>query len=130
MTKISGRDKRVADWLEKIGIDPKMTRRVIIDIPCDGAVWVYIEQFGDSRIFEVEPPPELTTAIRVEPPQDDFEEAIKIAKGLKLYPDDAIKVEDDPPIYKLEKNDKPTPEWLAEFEAKKVAIEKWERPDD
>ena len=65
MSKITGRNKAVADWLAKIGIDPISTRRVVIDIPCNGAVVIYIEAYGDSRMFEVEPLPELNTAIRV-----------------------------------------------------------------
>ena len=160
MAKITGRDKRVADWLEKIGIDPKITRRVVIDIPSDGIVWVYIERYGDSQIFEVEPPPELTTAIHLVPPQEDFEEAIKIIKGLKASeqpiipcpidpppheptPDEAEKAieytallpkgyrQEGLPIKKIEKEQEPTPEWLAEFEAKQqAAISKWEHPDD
>ena len=145
MAKITGRDKRVAEWLEKIGIDPKNTRRVVIDIPCDGPIWIYIEQFGDSAMFEVEPPPELTTAIKVVPSQTNFEEAIKIIKGLKsseqqIIPSDweairnysgqNLKISDES-IKNLTSEQEPTPEWLAEFEAKQqAAISKWEHPDD
>ena len=138
MSKITGRDKRVADWLEKIGIDPKMTRRVVIDIPANGAVWVYIERFGDSSIFEVEPPPELTTAIRVEshpepvegPPQADFEEALKIIKGLKVSEQQVIPVTKGRDPVGVKGAEEPPPEWLEEFEAKQqAAIRKWEHPD-
>lgn len=155
MAKIIGRDKRIADWLEKIGIDPKTARRVVIDISVDSPVYLYIERYGDSTMFEVEPPPELTTAIHLVPPQDDFEEAIKIIKGLKASEQPIldeqplpswkaaqkewraiqacmpIKQGDDPPITKLKREDKPTPEWLAEFEAKQQEnIKKWEHLDD
>ncbi len=125
MSKLTGRDKRVAEWLEKIGIDPKTTRRVVIDIPSNGAVWMYIERYGDSTMFEIEPPPELTTAIHVVPSQSNFEEAIKIIKGLKVSEQPII------PIKRLNKEQEPTPEWLAEFEARQqAAINKWEHSDD
>ena len=138
MSKITGRDKRVAEWLWKIGINPTDTRRVVIDIPCDGPVYMYIERFGNSRIFEVEPPPELTTAIRLVPPQDDFEEAIKIIKGLKvgeqpiISSDEGTDWKEEPEtIQNLKKEDTPTPEWLEEFRAKqRAAIQKWEFPND
>ena len=133
MAKITGRDKRVANWLEKIGIDPKTARRVVVDISADSAVYIYIERYGDSKMFEVEPPPELTTAIKLVPPQDDFEEAMKIIKGLKVNDQTIIpqKQGDDPPVLKLKREDKPTPEWLEEFGAKqRESIKKWERPDD
>jgi len=124
MSKITGRDKRVADWLEKIGIDPKMTRRVVIDIPCDGAVWVYIERFGDSQMFEIEPPPELAKGIKIVTPQADFEEAIRIIKGLKTGEQPIISSD-----YGPDWREEPTPEWLAEFETRQqAAIQKWEHP--
>ena len=122
MTKITGRDKRVADWLEKIGIVPNMTSRVVIDIPANGAVRVYIEQFGDSSMFEVEPPPELTTAIKIKQEESDIEEAVQLLKDLNTR---------NPVPSKVKGADEPTPEWLAEFEAKqRAAIQKWERPGD
>ena len=65
MSKITGQNKAVTEWLQKIGIDTKLARRVIIDIPCNGPIEIYIESYGDSSIFEIEPPPELKTAIRV-----------------------------------------------------------------
>ena len=93
MSKMTGKQKVIAEWLEKIGIDPNSARRVVIDIPCDGAVVVYIEAYGDSSIFEVEPPPELRTAIRVtqdeteliEPKwsEDEIEEAKRIIDSIK-----------------------------------------------
>ena len=123
MSKITGRDRRVADWLEKIGIDPKATRRVVIDISVDSPIWVYIEQFGDSRMFEVEPPPELTTAIRVQSPQADFEEAIKLIKGLKVSEQPILPI---PPGFSdnvLEPTDY-DPDKLKEY------IKQWKNPDD
>ena len=117
MSKITGRDRRVADWLEKIGIDPKVTRRVVIDISVDSPVWVYIEQFGDSRMFEVEPPPELITAITVGQVGTDFEEAVRLINELNEQQVKGAK--------------EPTPEWLAGYKDKQqVAIQKWEHSDD
>ena len=119
MSKVTGRDKRVADWLETIGIDPKVTRRVVIDIPCNGAVVMYVERFGDSSMFEVEPPPDLITAIIVGQVGTDFEEAVRLINELKS----------DEQQVKGAKE--PTPEWLAEYQAKQQeAIGKWEHSDD
>lgn len=53
------------DWLIKIGVDPSTSRRVVIDIPHDGAVMIYVERFGDTRMLEIEPPSKLTTAIKI-----------------------------------------------------------------
>jgi hypothetical protein len=49
--------KELADWLDTAGIVIKgqHASRVILDIGVGRPVKVYVEQFGDSRIFEVEP---------------------------------------------------------------------------
>ena len=131
MAKITGRDKRVAEWLEKIGIDPKMTRRVVIDISANSAVYIYIEQYGDSRIFEIEPPPELTTAIHLVPPQPDFKEVNKTINGLRVNGQPIIPSDGIRPIHNLKKEEEPTTKWIDEFVAKQQsAIKKWEHPDD
>ncbi len=116
MAKITGRDKRVAEWLEKIGIDTKMTRRVVIDIPANGIIQIYLEQYGDSSIFEIEPPPELATAIRVEPAKDSLEEALQIIKEINR----------DEKLYNLADYD-PTdydPDKLRQY------IRQWKQPND
>lgn len=59
MTRVTGRSKKVTEWLEVMGVDVKNTRRVIIDIPYDGAVIVYLEQLGNLAMFEISPPPDL-----------------------------------------------------------------------
>jgi hypothetical protein len=57
--KILGKDKKIAAWLESLGIEAKATRRVIIDIPYDGAVPIYLEQYADESMFEIGPPDDL-----------------------------------------------------------------------
>ena len=40
--------------LIKGGIEiPEMTRRIVIDIPCDGCVMVYYETYADKNVLDV-----------------------------------------------------------------------------
>lgn len=46
------------DWLVKAGVlrPEEKTRRVIIDVPYDGPVKIYIEDFADSSMLTLFPP--------------------------------------------------------------------------
>jgi hypothetical protein len=46
----------IADWLKRAGIKVPCLSHVIIDIPVDGAVRVYIDSYGEERLFQVKPP--------------------------------------------------------------------------
>lgn len=39
--------------LAALGIDPSITRRVVIDIQADHAPVIHVEQFGDDRLLSV-----------------------------------------------------------------------------
>lgn len=60
--KIHGRNKDVAEFIRKLGFDPDLTRRVIVDLNVDAAVRVYIEGYGDAAAFRIEPPTALKEA--------------------------------------------------------------------
>ena len=51
MAKISGRNKGLADWLAKLGVDINTTRRVVIDIPTDGVVVIYTERYSTTDMI-------------------------------------------------------------------------------
>ena len=68
---IAPHSKELWDWLRLIGIDTATTRRVVIDIPSNGAVTIYIEKFGTRAMLSVEPPPELGTAIKIDADEVD-----------------------------------------------------------
>lgn len=51
-----GSSPEVVDFVRRLGLDPSLTRRVIIDIPAYGLVKVYVEQNGAMEAFEVRPP--------------------------------------------------------------------------
>ena len=38
----------------ELGIIPSSTRRVVIEAAVDGATMIYVEQYGDKRLFSVE----------------------------------------------------------------------------
>jgi hypothetical protein len=50
------------DWIKKAGIVPELARRVVIDIPRNGPVLIYVELYGSAELLKVEPPPELLGA--------------------------------------------------------------------
>lgn len=43
----------VTEWV-KAGLIPAMTRRIIIDIPFDGCVTMYVEALTDTRMFDID----------------------------------------------------------------------------
>lgn len=49
-------------WIEKLGLNPKLTRRIVIDIPHEGVVTIYTELFMSSEVLELELPPEIMGA--------------------------------------------------------------------
>jgi hypothetical protein len=51
-----GRGPEISEFIRRLGLDPTLTKRVIVDIPCDDVVKVYVEGFGDCHAFEIEPP--------------------------------------------------------------------------
>jgi hypothetical protein len=52
MNKVAA-SRELGRKLIEAGIVPKDTRRVVIDIPCDGAVVLYVECLGDQRLLEL-----------------------------------------------------------------------------
>ena len=62
MAHIIGRYKPLMDWLRLLGVQPEHASRVIIDIPCNGLVTVYVTGAADSAAFDVQPPPEILEA--------------------------------------------------------------------
>lgn len=44
------------EWLKKIGLPHKLTKRVIIDIQVERPAMVYIEEYGSVGMLKVEPP--------------------------------------------------------------------------
>lgn len=55
-TRVTGRDPVMVALIRRLGFDPKVTRRVIIDIPADNLVRCYVEAFGDGDAFSIVPP--------------------------------------------------------------------------
>lgn len=68
-------------WLERAGLDLSMAQRVVIDIPCDDAVRIYIQQVATERLLEGNPPAELALADVADLDQADP----VIAEGMELY---------------------------------------------
>lgn len=55
-----------------LGKDAEKLRRVVLDIPFNGPVKVYVERFGDARLTEVAWPAGLKDSlVEQERPQDD-----------------------------------------------------------
>lgn len=52
-------------WLERDGIIPDSTRRVVIDAEFGKVVTMYVEQFGSASLVDVHPPAELRTAVSI-----------------------------------------------------------------
>jgi hypothetical protein len=46
----------VVDWLKQAGIELPMLTGVIIDIPLEGAVTIYLTGYADEKMFQVQPP--------------------------------------------------------------------------
>ncbi len=40
--------------LHELGVIPLYTRRVVLDIPFDGVVMMYVESFADKRILKLD----------------------------------------------------------------------------
>jgi hypothetical protein len=55
--KIIRGDKWAAEFLVAIGQDPTKNRRVIIDCEVGQPVRIYLENFGDERLYNVRMPP-------------------------------------------------------------------------
>lgn len=51
MAVVSGID--FGGKLAKAGLIPENTKRIVIDIPCDGVVTVYYETLGDKKTMDV-----------------------------------------------------------------------------
>lgn len=54
--------KPLMEWIEKLGLNPKLTRRIVIDIPHEGVATIYAELFMSSEVLELELPPEIMGA--------------------------------------------------------------------
>ena len=52
MSVVTGREI-VGAKLAEAGLIPDDTKRLIVDIPCDGVVKVYYDTFGNERLCEV-----------------------------------------------------------------------------
>ncbi len=46
-------DERLTAFVKALGLQPSLVRRVIIDIPLDDAVKVYVEGYADDAAFEM-----------------------------------------------------------------------------
>lgn len=44
----------VKEICKAIGIDPSLTRRIIIDFPCDDFVKIYIEMYGSKEVLTID----------------------------------------------------------------------------
>lgn len=60
-TAIHGKD--FLDWLERGGITPANTRRVVIDAQVGHATLIYVEGMGSRGMIDVDPPAELRGAV-------------------------------------------------------------------
>lgn len=50
------RTPEVLDFIRGLGLDPSLTRHIIVDIPVDGAITVYVEQNAAIEAFRVKQP--------------------------------------------------------------------------
>lgn len=39
---------------EALGLDPDMTKRIVLDVPSGGPVVAYVEQYASSMVFEID----------------------------------------------------------------------------
>jgi len=46
-------DDEITNFIESLGIDPTMTKRVIIDIDIDGPVKVYVEMYASKGSLKI-----------------------------------------------------------------------------
>lgn len=54
---VLGHHETLVEFIRKLGLDPDLTRRVIVDIPCDNVVKVYVEGYADKAAFQIDPSP-------------------------------------------------------------------------
>lgn len=50
-----GAGPEISEFIRRLGFDPSLTRRVIVDIPADDVVKVYVEAYGDVDAFKIDP---------------------------------------------------------------------------
>ncbi len=122
--KIHG--KAFLEWLKSFEVVPGNTYRVVIEASYDSPVIIYAEMYGTSAMIEVEPPPELT-------------EALKIIKGLKTNEQPITPTKDElgqkedelhlrlKGFMELGANQPST--YTLFDEKQRAAIRKWEHPD-
>ena len=69
----TGSDQRIWKWLESIGVfgDASNTQRVIIDIPVDDVVRVYVTKCADERMFDLSFPDGIAEIVTVPKPETD-----------------------------------------------------------
>lgn len=57
-----GNGPEISEFMRKLGLDPTLTKRVIIDINAEDVVRVYVEGYADSRAFGIDPPTPVSKA--------------------------------------------------------------------
>ena len=60
MAKATGND--MIKWISSMGLVPENTRRIVIDVPVNGAVIIYAELYGTTKMINIVPPAELEAA--------------------------------------------------------------------
>ena len=53
-TPIISGNKLLEQLCNKIDIDPKTVRRVVLDVPYNNVITVYIEKLGTSKLLEID----------------------------------------------------------------------------
>lgn len=57
--------KTLQQHLVDSGVLPELCRRAVIDIPCDGAISIYYESYGSTKLLELDLPKYLHNAVKI-----------------------------------------------------------------
>lgn len=59
---VIGPSEELKEFIRKLGLDPKLTKRIVIDIPASGVARVYVEGYLSSAAIAIDLPPEILQA--------------------------------------------------------------------
>lgn len=62
---LSPANDEVTEFIKRLGVDPSMTRRVVIDIPMDGPVVAYVEMYASRGALEIITHADLAPEVKV-----------------------------------------------------------------
>ena len=66
-----GHNPQIVEFIRRLGLDPSLTRRVIVDMNVDDVVRVYVEGFADRAAFEIDVSGVLENGYRIHLASED-----------------------------------------------------------